>query len=271
LSQEAARYSWGTLFSNLALTADVTNSPVLLGTLWTLSVELEMYVAMPIIFMSLGPTRSPRVALCLWLLAASVAWMQPAIAERLTAIDFAPCFIAGTVAYTLSGWYARRIPALLWSPFLLAILCGFVITQQAAPEGASNMPLEWVFCLTLGLFIPLFHDSTLSIVNYAANRIARYSYGIYLSHYIALWVGFTVLGNLPEPCQWAIALALVAVMSVGAYHLLEKPAIDFGARLTGSKARADTSAGQVTYNVCYPVFQHSTQPTPEAGAGTPSA
>jgi peptidoglycan/LPS O-acetylase OafA/YrhL len=27
-------------------------------------------------------------------------------------------------------------------------------------------------------------------------------------------------------------LALVGVMSVGSYHLLEKPAIDFGARLT---------------------------------------
>ena len=245
LSHVAVQYNWVSLISNLALTSDVTNTPVLLGPLWTLSVEMEMYVVMPIVFMALGPLRSPRVALGLWLLAACFAWIQPAMAERLMAIEFAPCFLAGTVAYTLSGWYARRLPSLLWIPFLLALLCGFVITLQAAPEGISNMPLEWVFCLTLGLCIPLFHDSSLWIVNYAAKRIARYSYGIYLFHFIALWVGFTALSDLPEPWQWAVTLALLVVMSVGAYHLLEKPAIDLGTRLTGPRARANASVGQI--------------------------
>jgi len=245
LSHVAAQYNWVSLISNLALTSDVTNTPVLLGPLWTLSVEMEMYVVMPIVFMALGPLRSPRVALGLWLLAACFAWIQPAMAERLMAIEFAPCFLAGTVAYTLSGWYARRLSSLLWIPLLLALLCGFVITQQAAPEGISNMPLEWVFCLTLGLCIPLFHDSSLWIVNYAAKRIARYSYGIYLFHFIALWVGFTALSDLPEPWQWAVTLAFLVVMSVGAYHLLEKPAIDLGTRLTGPRARANASVGQI--------------------------
>jgi len=70
LSHVAAQYNWVSLISNLALTSDVTNTPVLLGPLWTLSVEMEMYVVMPIVFMALGPLRSPRVALGLWLLAA---------------------------------------------------------------------------------------------------------------------------------------------------------------------------------------------------------
>ena len=72
-------------------------------------------------------------------------------------------------------------------------------------------------------------------VNLAALHVARYSYGVYLFHCIALWVGCFVLSSWPEPLQWAVTLALLTVMSVGSYHLLEKPAIDYGARLTKSR------------------------------------
>lgn len=232
LGHGAVSHSGDALFSNLALTTDLTDSVVFLGPLWTLPAELQMYVAMPILFMLLGRARSPWIALGLWLLAACVAWMQPEVVRRLSSIDFAPCFIAGIVAYTLSGRYARRIPGLLWMPVLLAMLSVFFIVQEAAPYGYTNMPLEWVFCLALGLIIPLFQGSPLATVNYMAHRLSRYSYGIYLFHAIALWVGCNVLGDWPEPMQWIVALALLSVLSVGSYHLLEKPAIDFGVRLT---------------------------------------
>ena len=166
----------------------------------------------------------------MWILSAAVAWKYPTSTEA-NVLDFAPCFIAGIVAFTLSGWFPKRLPAPLWIPFLLTLLCGFAILQGGVPEGFYNMPFQWVFCLTLGMTIPLFHDSTFAAVNYVTNHLARYSYGIYLFHCIALWVGCTVLGGLPEPFQWATALALVGVMSVSSYHFLEKPAVDFGARL----------------------------------------
>jgi hypothetical protein len=93
----------------------------LLGPLRSLPVEVEMYVLLPVMFMLLGPTRSPRIALCLWVLATLVAWMQAAFSERLTVINFAPCFIAGIVAYTLSGWSPKRLPAQLWIPLSLSL------------------------------------------------------------------------------------------------------------------------------------------------------
>lgn len=239
-------HSWGLLLSNLALTTDLTSSPTLLGPLWTLPVEAQMYVVMPLIFILLGRKRSPRVALGLWLLAAAIAWTQPYISKFLTSIDFAPCFVAGIVAYALSGRYVRRLPGFLWIPFLLAILYGFFIYQQAVPEGWGNMPLEWVFCLILGLAIPLFRDSTAIRVNFVARRTAQYSYGIYLFHDIALWVGCVVLRDLPEPLQWVAVLVVLTTMSIGGYHLLEKPTIDLGARLTGAKSSATLDATAVT-------------------------
>jgi len=147
-------------------------------------------------------------------------------------IGFAPCFVAGVAAYTLSGRYARRVTALLWVPFLLAVFGAFAVAQNLFPGGVYNRPLGWVFCLAVGLAIPRFQDSAAAALNSAANHVARYSYGIYLFHCVALWVGCAVLDSLPEPAQWALALTIVVVMSVGSYHLLEKPAIDLGVRVS---------------------------------------
>jgi peptidoglycan/LPS O-acetylase OafA/YrhL len=227
-----AWHGWGAFLSNLALTMNLTFTQPVLGPLWSLPIEAQMYVALPVIFLLLGPTRSPRTASFLWIIAAAVAFVQPRYSDRLNVIGFAPCFVAGIVAYTLSGRYGRRVPALLWVPFLLATLCAFAVAQNFCDGGVYNRPLRWVFCLAVGLAIPLFHDSVTAIVNSAANHLARYSYGIYLFHCIALWVGCTVLDGLPEPVQWVMAVAIVVVMSVGSYHLLEKPAIDFGAQVS---------------------------------------
>jgi peptidoglycan/LPS O-acetylase OafA/YrhL len=231
-------HGWSVIFANLTLTTDLFNYPTVLDPLWTLPVELQMYVAMPFIFMMLGGARNPRVALGLWLLAACLAWTQPYFARWLPVVDFGPCFMAGMIAYTLVGLYTRRLPSVLWLPFLLALLYGFIVIQQGVPDTMANMPLQWVFCLVLGLTIPLFHDSRAAPVNYLASRIARYSYGIYLFHPIALWVGCTVLADLPELLQWVIALGLLGGLSIGSYHLLEKPAIDWGIRLTKDGARS---------------------------------
>jgi peptidoglycan/LPS O-acetylase OafA/YrhL len=227
-----AWHGWGALLSNLALTMNLTFTQPVLGPLWSLPIEAQMYVALPVIFLLLGPTRSPKAALTLWAIAAAAAWVQPDFSDRLDVIGFAPCFVAGVAAYTLSGRYARRITALLWIPFLLAVFGAFAVAQNLFPGGVYNRPLGWVFCLAVGLAIPRFQDSATAALNSAANHVARYSYGIYLFHCIALWVGCAVLDSLPEPAQWALALAIVVVMSVGSYHLLEKPAIDLGVRVS---------------------------------------
>lgn len=206
--------------------------------MWTLPIEMQMYVAMPFIFTLLGAARSLRIALGVWLFAAVAGWMQLSVARWLSVIDCGPCFVAGTVAYTLSGRYTRRLASFLWTPFLLAMLYVFFIVQQGAPEGFGNAPLQWAFCLIIGFAIPASHDSRVALVNYLANRISRYSYGIYLFHTIALWIGCTVLRDQPELVQWVVVLAVLGSLSIGSYHLLEKPAIDLGIRLTAASPQS---------------------------------
>lgn len=233
----AVNPDWVTVLSNMSLTSDLFNRPVVLSPMWTLPIEMQMYVLMPFIFILLGAARNTRIALGAWLIAAVVGWMQPSLVRWLSVILCGPCFLAGTVAYTLSGRYTQKLASLLWIPFLLSMLYVFYLVQQGAPEGVGNAPLQWALCLIIGFAIPAFHDSRTVIVNYVANRIARYSYGIYLFHMIALWIGCTVLRNQPELVQWAVFLAVLAVLSIGTYHLLEKPAIDLGVRLTAVSPR----------------------------------
>jgi peptidoglycan/LPS O-acetylase OafA/YrhL len=240
--QNATRPAWGTVLANMTLTSDLFDYPVVLAPMWTLPIEMQMYVAMPFIFMLLGTARDTRIALGVWLFAAVVGWMQPPLARWLSVIDCGPCFLAGTVAYTLSGRYTQRLASFLWTPFLLTMLYVFFIVQQGAPEGVGNAGLQWAFCLIIGFAIPAFHGSGVAIVNYLANRVSRYSYGIYLFHTIALWIGCTVLRDQPELMQWVVVLTVLGVLSIGSYHLLEKPVIDLGIRLTAASPRPKPSA-----------------------------
>jgi peptidoglycan/LPS O-acetylase OafA/YrhL len=224
-------HGWANLVSNLALTMNLTFSLPVLGPLWSLPIEAQMYVALPLVYMLLGPTRSPWAALALWLVSCGLAWIQPQYSDRLNVIGYAPCFMAGVLAYTLSGRYGTRVAAMLWGPFLVIGLLGFALAQHFVLAGVYNRPLGWLFCSGLGLAIPLFRDSSARTVNMVAAHLARYSYGIYLFHCIALWLGYAVLARWPEPVRWMAAAAVVLFMSVASYHWLEKPAIDLGARL----------------------------------------
>lgn len=224
-------HGWANLVSNLALTMNLTFSLPVLGPLWSLPIEAQMYVALPLVYILLGPTRSPRVAFALWLVSCGLAWIQPHYSDRLNVVGYAPCFMSGVLAYTLSGRSGKPVAALLWGPFLALGLLGFAMAQNFVVGGVYNRPLGWLFCLALGLAIPLFRDSGARTVNFMAAHLARYSYGIYLFHCIALWLGYAVLVRWPEPAQWTAAAAVGLLMAVASYHWLEKPAIDLGARL----------------------------------------
>ena len=59
-------------------------------------------------------------------------------------------------------------------------------------------------------------------------RIARYSYGIYLFHYFAIWIGFAVCRNFNAALQIVIFGAVLVSLSVLLYHTVEAPLIAAG-------------------------------------------
>jgi peptidoglycan/LPS O-acetylase OafA/YrhL len=213
-------WHWSEYLSNLMLTTNLTYTDNMVGGLWTLPLEVQMYVTLPFLFL-LGRSRSTGTVMLVWLLSVPLAILQLHTSGRLSVIGYAPCFIAGVIAWKLSLWVRRRLVGWLW-PF--AFMTTWPLFLVATHE--NNMYFRWLFCLGLGLTIPWFREIQFPPLKVFAHYVAKYSYGMYLSHVaVIMWItGLAV----PVAARVAI-LALLAVLTpIAIYHLIEHPMIVVG-------------------------------------------
>jgi peptidoglycan/LPS O-acetylase OafA/YrhL len=155
----------------------------------------------------------------------------PTLSGRLSVFYFGPCFAAGVLSFVLSRKPRRQVSGGFWVLFLAVAICLYFIHGRYALE-VHTAPVQWIFCLAVGLAIPYFADSKSELLNEVAAIIAKYSYGVYLFHCIVLWVGHSYIG---EPLHGVYVAGLFCVtlfLSALAYHTIEKPVIDIGARIS---------------------------------------
>jgi peptidoglycan/LPS O-acetylase OafA/YrhL len=194
--------------SNLLLVQNLTYDRSILGVLWSLPLELNMYLLLPAMF--LLTKRGSKLIGALWILSVCLALIQPFTLgmSRLEVLRFAPNFLPGVLAFTLKR--NPVLPARAWMPFLLALTAVFSIF--------GNDYAGWILCLALGLAIPQFHAVTR--LTWLPAQIAKYSYGIYLSHVAVLWFCFHVL-----PFGWLLFVPLAVAVPIVSYRLIEHPMI----------------------------------------------
>ena len=95
--------------------------------------------------------------------------------------------------------------------------------------------------------IPQFREIQSPWLRWTANRIATYSYGIYLSHQFAIWTAFGVLASQSLAIKIAVLIAMLVALPVLLYHAIEKPMIGVGVRLAARlSARPQTGDGRET-------------------------
>jgi peptidoglycan/LPS O-acetylase OafA/YrhL len=194
-------------------------SPLLVGPMWTLSYEVEMYVLLPVVFFFV------RRNFSLWPL--FVVWSLVAVNTRhipdhsfATAIDY---FLPGVMSYVAFGRWKARFPGWMLPLFLLSMWAIFL--QH------FNFQRVWWFCLAVGLGLPLFRQIKSEAILAPSRQIAKYSYGIYLTHMFALVIGFYLLRGHSLPVRLLAELASLIVLPLLAYHLVEHPMIRIGSRL----------------------------------------
>jgi hypothetical protein len=136
---------------------------------------------------------------------------------------YVPCFLAGVVAYRLEAAGPRPWLFVAW-PLALATATGAYLLRPTLMTG-------WIACLALGLSFPRIADLPRGRLQQICRIVARYSYGIYLSHFILLWLAFVRLGHWPMGAQVAIFGALLAAVPAAAYHVVEEPFIRLGGRV----------------------------------------
>jgi peptidoglycan/LPS O-acetylase OafA/YrhL len=233
------------LWQNLTLTQNLffTNHPVFpptLTPLWSLPLEMEMYLVLPVLFL-IFRNRPVRWLAATWGISVVLSFIQPHMGDQFFILRFVPCFLGGVIAWRLIREGDRaRFPGWLWPLAIAAASTIWIIaTGRYLPLGIAG------FGLCLGLVIPLFREIRWKTVITASRIIARYSYGIYLTHFpIMLFVlndprypHFKVIRPLPQlkhyarPVDFALAVVLTALASVALYHLIENPGIRLGQKV----------------------------------------
>jgi peptidoglycan/LPS O-acetylase OafA/YrhL len=214
-------HSLGEIVSNLLLIQNLTDAPSVSSQLWSLPFEVQMYILLPWIFLALK--RWP-------------AWMMLALSYGLCAlasllgqhrivnlIVYGPCFMAGVLAFRMRP--LLQLPGALWVVAVPATVVGTALVLAYSEQ--INL-VSWCGCLVLALMIPLFAELTNPAIRKVSALIARYSYGIYMTHFVALWCGFVVLRDQSMVVRVLTALSLAVALPVASYHLIEEPMIRRG-------------------------------------------
>ncbi|MDQ2843383.1 MAG: acyltransferase family protein [Acidobacteriota bacterium] len=189
LTEPVRHWTVGEYLSNLALTTNLTYTDIMVGGLWTLPLEMHMYLTLPLLFLLAGAKRIRRL-LTIWAVSVVIAILQPHLSGRLQVLGFAPCFLAGLLAWRISLFSQRRLTGWIWP-------IAFVVTWPLFLFATRDhqMYYRWVFCLGLGSVLPWFSEISWAPLKLTSHFIAKYSYGIYLSHIAVMLFAFA----LPAP------------------------------------------------------------------------
>jgi peptidoglycan/LPS O-acetylase OafA/YrhL len=209
---------------NLMLVQNLGGAESLEAPLWSLPYEMQMYLLLPAMFWLVRRSRTPLAIGALWLAVTVVAKLRFHEAET-DLLDYAPCFLAGITGYAIARtrrgtWHLRFW---VW-PVVIAAATAFYVARPTVPHG-------WVSCLAIAIAVVAIRELPDGSWRVLCQLIARYSYGVYLAHFLLIWLAFDHLGEAPWSVQIAVFALLLVALPVALYHLVERPMIRVGERV----------------------------------------
>jgi peptidoglycan/LPS O-acetylase OafA/YrhL len=248
---------WKVVISNLLLVLNLTGTGSILGVMWSLPFEVQMYALLPLLFLWLRRKSGVAAALFLWAAGVALALAEYSLRTHVDEthpllLRYLPCFLGGLLAWQVLKNVQRKLPGWLWPVCVLAEVALYrvltavrdfgprALTGHAVSSGGAGnfwwpesiqIVVEAAMCALLGLSIPWFLDIQFRPLKTLSKWIARYSYGIYLVHTPALWLCFAVWSTGSRLLDTLASVALTGALSVACFHLLEDPLIGVGKRL----------------------------------------
>ncbi len=218
-------YSIAKILANLLLVQNLFSHGAgdIIGVLWSLPLEVQMYILLPPLFFYVREENKLWPLLVGWTLSVLTARALIPVSSGNNFIAVIPDFLPGVIAYVGFKKWDPRLPAWTFVAFLLALLI-FFMRDPNARKG-------WPVCLVLGLSLPLFRQLSLSWITQPCHEIAKYSYGIYLSHPFCIALGIYAFRSHSLAIQLIVELVTIAIVSVAAYHLVEYPMVRAGSRI----------------------------------------
>jgi peptidoglycan/LPS O-acetylase OafA/YrhL len=212
---------------NLLLIQNLGGAESLEAPLWSLPYEMQMYVLLPALFWLVWRSRTPLAIVALWVVVTVLAKLRFHETET-DLLDYAPCFLAGITGYAIAR--TRKVAWQLgfwWWPAAIAVATVFYLSRPTLPHG-------WVSCLVIATAVVGVRELSDGCWRVLFRLIARYSYGIYLAHFILIWLAFDHLAAAPWSARLAVFGATLIAVPVALYHLIEQPMIRIGERVAMS-------------------------------------
>lgn len=213
-------WTWKELVSNLLLVQNLFYVKDMIFVLWSLPIEVQMYFFLPFLFLLAGRCSIPTLYV-IWFATVIVGIVQPHVSGRLNVLSYAPCFLPGVIAWRMIPRCAVKLPGSLWP---LALAASTVVWWFS--DRQHSMYFQWAFCVLLGATIPLFAEHSFQPLKAISKTVAKYSYGIYLSHLFSMTIAFMLIRN--RFAQWSAFCILSFVLPYVMYHLIENPGIRLG-------------------------------------------
>lgn len=211
------------VLSQLLLVQNLVFVKSMVNVLWSLPFELQMYIFLPFLFQWIQGKRMLWPLVLVWTVCviAAVVQLHTGALSRLSILSYVPNFLPGVIAYTLP--HRMRLKSFLWPVFIALLIVAFTTHP--------TMGMGWALCLTLGLIMPSFGEIVTPWLRTGSNRIATYSYGIYISHQFCIWIALSLLAAHPLWLRIPVLLALLIILPLVLYYAVEKPMIQLGSQL----------------------------------------
>jgi peptidoglycan/LPS O-acetylase OafA/YrhL len=223
------------IFANLFLVQNLITRISIIGPLWSLPYEVQMYIVLPVLYYIAIKKHAISYLCGLLAIFCCVGFV---IAEKsgghLNMAAYVPCFLCGVLCYALRNRVRAFLPSILWPLFVLLLISAYCLTNMS---GRPSYWKGWIFCLFLGLAINTFQNSSSRPINIVAEKIALYSYGIYLLHIPVLYLVFMVLAIRNLVFGSLLFLALTVSAAIITYHFIESPFISIGRKLSSRRPR----------------------------------
>ena len=220
------------LVANLALVQNIAGRKNVISPLWSLPLEIQMYVVLPFLYIlakRYGAKAILKVAAVAALIGLPYDWLTSAHPvrglDRLNIIYFVPCFLGGIMCYCLSKKRTLGLNPWLWPVAVAAVIMTYLLWTTLLPNPTNHYPAyrAWIVCWMLGVLIPQFREMRVGWLRAASHHVAKYSYGIYLGQVCALWIGFTFWPHLATPYRWIASIVLLAAIAVISFARGGKP------------------------------------------------
>jgi peptidoglycan/LPS O-acetylase OafA/YrhL len=208
------------IVANLLLIQNLFFQPNIVGVMWTLTIEVQMYILLPVLFVFAHKERRIWPLVLLWAFTVLIdhTYFQPSVGNVLPTVI--PDFLPGVIAYVAFMKFKPVLPSWTFAPFILLMLALYM----HAPSTAWSWPLA----LCIGLALPFFRQIKQRTLVSISHNVAKYSYGIYLWHEFGIKLSFHLLQSFGGVTKVSVELLITAAASILGFHFIEEPMIRLG-------------------------------------------